>query len=1023
MQFWMQETISFNEQPSTFFALSEEEKKHIRERETSNQLVYAILLKYFESENQFPDETIVVLPHIQGQLASQLEVSVEKFEFPKERTFRRFCASIRDFFGYVKITSSVKEELSFWLSKHVLPNAPDEDELLQATIFFCRSRRIELFAKDEMKRFFVKVSNVFEQDLLSEISESLSDKTKEILDQILKEPEESKEENSDSKNQVIPNSLEDSNKKSTTQIALEGESPKKADKNKVKKFTLVDLKKDTSHLKKESIIYEIAKYEFLKTLQLPEELFVKYPRKLLLKYTTYVQSRAPSHLRFQADSLKYGQLSIFCAIKTQQSADTLTDLLLKILHRIETKAKRYVDKYALSEIKKVKGKHDIFLTLVETLRDNPKGIIDQTIYPKVSVAELEAIAKDLLNRKWYQNHVREKSLSLYNHGYRKSLKDLLESLTFETDRKDLQDILLAIEWIKKSKSERQIKNLPYLETIRKSWGDLVQSQDKTTENSDLNAYELAVLEHFSKELRVKNIWVKQAHKYQNPANDMPPDFEEKKDFYHDWLELPKDVEAFITSLTNELEAGLLAMNETLPLNEKVKFVERKNGAIKLSPSEAQESPENLDFLHQKISELWPNVPLIDVLKEVDFRVGFTKNFPGLGVRSAISKDKVQKRLLFCLYGLGSNVGIKRLATSDTNESYSDLRYIKNRHLSSSCVRAAIQDVVNDLLKIRDPNIWGNNNVGCACDSKRFNVWVQNLLGGWHGRYRSHGVMVYTHIDEKSAPIYMQITHPGDSEVGSMLTGCLRHDTDMDMNEIYTDTHGQSSIGFAFSHLLHFDLMPRIKGINKQKLFVPSKGFKEKLPNLKLALASCYINWNKIRDNYEEVVKYTAALKTRTVDSDVLLKRVSSDNSKHPAYQALMEIGKAVRTIFLCRYLSEENLRIQINESLNVVERFNGMMGFVFHGKQGEISTNDKEDQELSVLCLHLVQLCIIYINTMMIQEILHDPSRAYQLTSSDLRALTPLIYEHINPNGIVSLDMTERLIFKINQPNNEEIND
>ena len=39
----------------------------------------------------------------------------------------------------------------------------------------------------------------------------------------------------------------------------------------------------------------------------------------------------------------------------------------------------------------------------------------------------------------------------------------------------------------------------------------------------------------------------------------------------------------------------------------------------------------------------------------------------------------------------------------------------------------------------------------------------------------------------------------------------------------------------------------------------------------------------------------------------------------PVYKTLIEIGNAVKTIFLCRYLSEEDLRIEINESQNVVE--------------------------------------------------------------------------------------------------------
>lgn len=215
-------------------------------------------------------------------------------------------------------------------------------------------------------------------------------------------------------------------------------------------------------------------------------------------------------------------------------------------------------------------------------------------------------------------------------------------------------------------------------------------------------------------------------------------------------------------------------------------------------------------------------------------------------------------------------------------------------------------------------------------------------------------------------------------------------------------------------------MPRIKGIHKQKLFLPSRNFKEKLPHLQLALASDPIHWGKIRNSYEEVIKHTAALKTKTVEASVLLKRLSADNAQHPVYQALLEIGKAVRTIFLCRYLTDESLRIQINETLNVVERFNGMLDFIFHGKQGEISTNDNEDQEISILCLHLIQVCVTYINTLMIQEVIHNHPHSYSLTIQDKRAINPMIYEHLNPHGIVSLNMAERLNIKIDHPNSQK---
>ena len=277
----------------------------------------------------------------------------------------------------------------------------------------------------------------------------------------------------------------------------------------------------------------------------------------------------------------------------------------------------------------------------------------------------------------------------------------MKTLTFETDRKDLRELLLAIEWIKKDECERKTDNLPYQETILRSWRIVVQkaSQNSTDIELDSKAYELAVLEHFSKELSVKNIWVKWAYRYQNPAKDKPSDFDENKDFYFDWLNLPKKAEDFISALRNKFEESLLSLNETIPTNGKVTLIERKKGPIRLSPSAPQEPPTNLAFLHQEISQLWPNVPLIDILKEVDFSVGFTKNFTGLGAHSAMSKDKLQKRLLFCLYGLGSNIGLKRLATSHTGEAYADLRYVKNRYLSAAHIRAAIQDIINALLNL------------------------------------------------------------------------------------------------------------------------------------------------------------------------------------------------------------------------------------------------------------------------------------------------------------------------------------
>ena len=95
-----------------------------------------------------------------------------------------------------------------------------------------------------------------------------------------------------------------------------------------------------------------------------------------------------------------------------------------------------------------------------------------------------------------------------------------------------------------------------------------------------------------------------------------------------------------------------------------------------------------------------------------------------------------------------------------------------------------------------------------------------------------------------------------------------------------------------------------------------------------------------------------------------------------------------------------------------MERWNGTQDFIYYGKRGEIATNRMEDQELSVLCLHLLQVCLVYINTLMIQRVLSERHWFEQMRPEDLRALTPLIYHHITPYGVFELDMDKRLVIE-----------
>ncbi len=112
---------------------------------------------------------------------------------------------------------------------------------------------------------------------------------------------------------------------------------------------------------------------------------------------------------------------------------------------------------------------------------------------------------------------------------------------------------------------------------------------------------------------------------------------------------------------------------------------------------------------------------------------------------------------------------------------------------------------------------------------------------------------------------------------------------------------------------------------------------------------------------------------------------------------------------MARYLRERELQREINEGLNVMESWNRANSVIFFGKGGDIATNRRDEQELSVLCLRVLQAALVYVNTLMVQDFLADDDWSESLTGEDRRGLTPLFWAHVAPYGEVELDMHSRL--------------
>lgn len=184
---------------------------------------------------------------------------------------------------------------------------------------------------------------------------------------------------------------------------------------------------------------------------------------------------------------------------------------------------------------------------------------------------------------------------------------------------------------------------------------------------------------------------------------------------------------------------------------------------------------------------------------------------------------LRRRLLLVLFALGTNMGIKRVAvTGKHGESEAVLRSVRHLFVRSArtqlCsrtnLRSALVRLVNATFAARDVVWWGEG-TACASDSKKFGSWSSNFMTEWHQRYRGPGVMIYWHVEKKSLCVYSQLKSCSASEVAAMIEGVLRHCTDVEIDRQYTDTHGASIVGFAFAHMLGFNLLPRLKNVGSR----------------------------------------------------------------------------------------------------------------------------------------------------------------------------------------------------------------
>ncbi|MET3134558.1 TnpA family transposase [Oxalobacteraceae bacterium GrIS 1.11] len=738
----------------------------------------------------------------------------------------------------------------------------------------------------------------------------------------------------------------------------------------------------------------IERLKIFQSLALPDGLGRQVHQNRLLKMAREGAQMTPRDLADFEDERRYATLVALVIEGMATVIDELIDLHDRIMVKLFSAAKNKHQQEFQKQGKAFNDKVRLYsrigraLVVAKESGGDPYAAIE-TVLPWSEFEQSVTEAAQLAQPQTFDH------LSLIGEQYgtlRRYTPEFLDVLKLKA-APAAQAVLDAIDVVREMNAtgSRKVPEDAPTSFIKARWKPLVF----TGEGIDRRFYEICALSELKNALRSGDISVLGSRQFRDFEDYLlPPDkFSALQQARALPIAINPDLDQYLLERVLLLNQQLSTVNRLALANELPDAIISATG-LKITPQDPI-VPESAQALIDQSSILLPRIKITELLMDVDDWTGFTRHFVHLK-----SGAQVQDRtlLLSAILADAINLGLTKMAESSPGANYSKLSWLQAWHIRDETYSAGLADLVN--VQFRHPFAanWGDGSTSSS-DGQRFRAGGRaESTGHINPKYGAEpGKMVYTHISDTYAPFSTKMVNVGMRDSTYVLDGLLYHESDLRIEEHYTDTAGFTDHVFALMHMLGFRFAPRIRDLGDTKLYIP--GTVQEYPGLKTMIGGT-LNIKHVRAHWDDILRLASSIKHGTVTASLMLRKLGSYPRQNGLALALRELGRIERTLFILDWLQNVELRRRVHAGLNKGEARNALARAVFIHRLGEIRDRTFEQQRYRASGLNLVTAAIVLWNTVYLERAAQALRNAGSLKDDSLQQyMSPLGWEHINLTG------------------------